>query len=93
MGDLEEIIKENNGLMKDRGHNLQSASHDVGGSMVALKLNLSLLRQTDLNEGATEIVGQISKATDNLSQLLDNMLDLFRLEAGREQLEINEFDR
>lgn len=92
VGDIEEILEDKTGKLKERGENLQQASHDLGGSMVVVKMNLSMLKQTELSEEARELVDQLSMASENLSQLLDNLLNLFRLEAGREKLQVEEFD-
>lgn len=92
LGALENSVKKVNSFLQKRGHNLHSATHDMGGGMVILQLNLDLLKQTNLNTEARELVDQLTMATDNLSQLMDNLLSLFRLEAGREELKIEEFD-
>ncbi|MEX0720029.1 MAG: HAMP domain-containing sensor histidine kinase [Balneolaceae bacterium] len=92
VGDLEEIIQENKGLIKDKAYNLQGASHDLGGSMVVVKMNLSMLKETELNDEARKLVDQLELAAENLSQLLDNLLSLFRLEAGREKRDLKNFD-
>lgn len=92
LGDMEEMLEDKSGKLIERGQNLQQASHDLGGSMVVVKMNLSMLKQLELSKEAHELVDQLSVATENLSQLLENLLNLFRLEAGREKLIVEEFD-
>ncbi|MEX2574671.1 MAG: HAMP domain-containing sensor histidine kinase [Balneolaceae bacterium] len=92
MNDLEEALRKRDELTLQRGENLQQASHDLGGSMAVIQMNLAMLQKKPLNDDTGELVEQLSRSTDSLKELLDNLLDLFRLEAGREVLKISEFD-
>lgn len=92
MRDLEAIVQEQGDQKTQRGENLQEASHDLKGSMTAIRMNLFLLQKADLSDRARQLVKRLSLSTDSLTQMLKNLLDLSRLEAGREQLKISEFD-
>jgi signal transduction histidine kinase len=51
-----------------------------------------LLRTQGLREELIEAVDEIVNTTERMNQLLNELLDLARLEAGRESLEITSFD-
>lgn len=88
--DLEEVILKHNNETEQRGQNLQEASHDLKGSLTAVTTNLFLLGKTNLDDKGQKLYEKLSGSVENLSELLTNLLDLSRLEAGREQLNISE---
>ncbi|MEX0647361.1 MAG: HAMP domain-containing sensor histidine kinase [Balneolaceae bacterium] len=90
--DLEETLKEHSEQSDLQGHNLRQASHDLGGSVALIQMNLHLLKKKKLPDDAGELVKNLSLAAENLVNMFKSLLDLFRLEAGDEKLEINDFD-
>lgn len=73
-----------------RSHNLRSTSHDLKGIMKNLQMGFFLLEDENLDKDAAELIDQMSIAADSLEQLLNDLLDLFRLETQREELEVSE---
>lgn len=89
MNDLKQALQESEGLPTE---NLRETSHDLRGTVHILRTGFFLLKDYQLNKNVAEIVHQMSLATDSLNQLLNDLLDLFRLEAGKEKLNIEHFD-
>ncbi|NKI35019.1 hypothetical protein HFP89_07560 [Wenzhouxiangella sp. XN79A] len=61
---------------------IATVSHEIRTPLHALGGMLSLLRETDLAPEQAEIVQTLTRSTDQLRQLLDDSLDLSRIEAG-----------
>lgn len=79
-------------VLERRGQGLHQASHDLRGSLQAIQLYCNTLRRRQLDQQTDTIVGRLSHAVDGLSQLFSDMLELARLEAGRDECRISEFD-
>ncbi len=77
---------------KFQDENLQQTSHDLKGILSSLQIGFSLLKGRDFDERTTDILEEMSIAADSLEQLLNNLLDLFRLEAGQEEVNITSFN-
>lgn len=90
MRDLEMVLQ----IPKEisRNNDLRGTSHDLKGMVKNLQMGFFLLEDEDMSERASEILNQMSIAADNLEQLLNDMLDLFRLETQREKVNLSEFD-
>lgn len=71
---------------------LRQTSHDIKGIAHTLRMGFYLLKDEVFDEKKTEIIDQMSTAADSLNQLLTDLLDLFRLEAGKETIDIQYFD-
>lgn len=76
----------------ERDENLRSTSHDLKGIMKSLQMGFFLLEDEELGENSTELIDQMSLAADSLEQLLNDLLDLFRLETHKETLNITEIN-
>lgn len=90
--DLENVIREKDHLDKQRGRALSEVSHDLKGGMTPFLMTLELLKRNDLHGESQKLVNRLSNSAEKLIQLLNSLLDLSRLEAGREQVEPEEFD-
>lgn len=88
--DLEEAFEEPENTV--RNHNLRDASHDLRGMVKNLQIGFSLLEDEYLTPNVSELIDQMSAAADSLEQLLNDLLDLFRLETNREEVDVSEFD-
>lgn len=75
-----------------QGENLQQTSHDLKGILSSMQIGFSLLDGKNFDERTTDILQEMSMAADSLEQLLNNLLDLFRLEAGQEEVNVTSFD-
>jgi hypothetical protein len=60
---------------------LAAASHDLRQPLAALSLFVGVLKQND-PPGCGELVANIQACTDNLSELLTDLLDVSKLDAG-----------
>lgn len=92
MRDLEAVLEQREEQAKLLGKELHGVSHDLRGSFQLLKTACQLLKTRWLDSEAQQIVATIGVATDNLNQLLRDLLDLARLEAGREERHLRDFD-
>lgn len=67
---------------KEKSVFLAQASHDLRQPMMALSLYIDLFQTKGLNEVQYDIWHKISRSAQNLRCLLDNFLDLSKLEYG-----------
>lgn len=91
MRDLEQALQEPD-VNETRSHNLRSTSHDLKGIMKNMQMGFFLLEDKSLNDEVAEIINQMSLSANSLEKLLNDLLDLFRLETKREKVEVTEFD-
>ncbi|WP_449417715.1 ATP-binding protein [Phormidium nigroviride] len=78
-----------------KSHFLSTVSHELRTPMNAIIGFSELLlrqRQPPINSQQIDMVQRILKNGKNLLMLINNILDLSRIEAGRTELEIEEFD-
>jgi signal transduction histidine kinase len=87
--DLKQILQEPDTLPVE---NLRETSHDLKGTVYILQTGFFLLKDQKLENKSAEIISQMSGAADTLNDLLNDLLDLFRIEAGKDQVKITEFD-
>lgn len=92
IADMRETIGKYNEHSGLQLKSLRQASHDLGGSVALIQMNLHLLKQQNLPPEAGELLDKVLLSSENLVKLFKSMLDLFRLEAGEEKLEITEFN-
>lgn len=92
MRDLEAVLEQREDLDHRRGEGLHQASHDLRGSLQVIRLSCYSLRARQLDDQTGAIVERLWHAIDGLSQLFNDMLDLARLEAGREECQIRDLD-
>lgn len=92
MRDLEAVCAQHDEKDKRRGRNLHEASHDLRGSLQLVQMLCDLLRTRPTDAKTEDIVVRLCGATENVNQLVRDLLDLARLEAGREERRIEAFD-
>ena len=71
---------------------LATFSHEIRTPMNSLSGFLELLAGKSLNDVQTEFLGSVKMSCDSLMKLINNTLDLSRLEAGLLQIESQLFD-
>lgn len=71
---------------------LATFSHEIRTPMNSLSGFLELLSFSGLNEEQTEFLGSVKMSCDGLMKLINNTLDLSRLEAGSLQMDSQLFD-
>jgi signal transduction histidine kinase len=89
--DLEQVLSSVRALEKQRAELWREAAHDLRGNVSAVQLAATVLaRDTAVaRPDATRIVERTAKA---LAVLLDDLIELARLESGRERRKIAAFD-
>ncbi|HET6725004.1 MAG TPA: sensor histidine kinase [Gammaproteobacteria bacterium] len=90
--DIEAVLEERNEVDQLRGQSLREASHDLRGSLQTIRLSCQLLERQSLGPRPKAVVKRIGVAAESLNRMLTDLLDLARLEAGRETREIGDFD-
>ncbi len=75
---------------------VSAASHELRTPIAALRLQLEILRRTTTPGGANpalhERLGKANRQVDRLVELVEHLLDVSRLNAGRLRLELEEVD-
>lgn len=89
LDDLKQVLEDPKRELRDQ--NLRGTSHDLKGLMYNLKMGFFLLEDQKVSKRAAQLIDQMSAAADSLEQLLNDLLDLFRLEAGQEKVKVTTF--
>jgi signal transduction histidine kinase len=98
--ELERALEQLRALDSERTELWREAAHDLRGTVGAVKLAATALGQvatptagqgTRLPE-LSEFVGRVRRSVESLESLLSDLIELTRLEAGRERRELAEFD-
>jgi signal transduction histidine kinase len=92
MRDLEAAYAQHDEQDKQRGRNLHEASHDLRGSLQVVQLLCDLLKTRLQGTANSDVIERLCVATGNVNQLVRDLLDLARLEAGREDRHVEDFD-
>lgn len=74
-----------------KGQFLAMMSHDIRNPMAAVVVMTDLLMQTELSSEQNEYLSDIKTASNSLVRLLDELLDLSRIEAGKLDLVCTDF--
>ncbi len=90
MHNLEAALKEKKQEDVNHSQNMRQTTHDLRGILTTLKAGFTLLEEEkeELDGDTNELINQMALAADTLSELIIDLLDLFRLEAGREEVNI-----
>lgn len=70
---------------------LATMSHEIRTPLYGVLGTLELLARTDLNDQQNNYLKAIERSSGNLLQLICDVLDVSRIEAGQLQLELNTF--
>ena len=82
-------LREGRGL----GDEVREAAHDLRGSLSVLRGAVWLLtEERPEGDDRAEVLSLLANAADDLGGMLESLLDLARLEAGHESLDLSEFD-
>jgi signal transduction histidine kinase len=90
--DLELVLSEANELERARGEALREASHDLRGSLAVVQGAAGLIDQVDEEEPRAQLLEMVQRGVLSVHQMLNDMTDLARLEAGPELLTVKPFD-
>lgn len=89
---LEDARRSADEANRAKSYFLAQASHDLRQPMQALQLFIHSLSEEKLTSVQQQLVSKISASADGLKSLLDNLLDISRLDAGGIRLDIQNFD-
>ena len=90
---LQHALDNVNELVRQRGAMLRVASHDLRSSFSLIQGAASLLDMPDNTEQErTEMLQILNRNFPRLAAMLTDLMDLARLEAGREAMQVKPFD-
>ena len=93
VSDLERALAALRDLEHARAETWRTAAHDLRGSVTVVKGAAGLLKDTESGrEERVEVADILTKSVASLTDMLNDLLSLARLEAGHEQREVAEFD-
>ncbi len=90
---LQRALDDLNRLGRNRGEILRTSSHDLKSNFGVIQGVTSLLNQDGrTEEERAQLVKMLSRNLTNLQDVLVQLTDLARLEAGQEEFQLSEFD-
>lgn len=90
--DLDDARQAAESSNRAKSYFLAQASHDLRQPMQALKIFISTLKEEHLSSHQMQLVDKISASADNLNNLLDNLLDLSKLDSNGFEVNCYGFD-
>lgn len=76
-------------LTETRGQLLREAAHDIRGGLSAIEGASTVLKLSEqADDSFNEVLEALESGVDSVKQMLDSLLDLSRLEAGADKLEL-----
>ena len=79
-------------LLKSREQFMNTVTHDLRSPLNAVVGYLSLLEKTEVNRTQNRYLGQIRKASDFILHLVNDLLDLSKLDAGKMHIDMLPFN-
>jgi len=92
MRDLESAVKQLRALEKERADLLRQAAHDLRGSVGVITNATAVLARTTSEQLRTDFFRVLDRAISSTQSLLGDLIDLNRLEAGQDRVQITAFD-
>lgn len=77
---------------KAKGEFLANMSHEIRTPLSGISNALYLLKNTDLNSEQMDYLDIAKSSVESLSRIVNNILDLSKIEAGKLELEMSSFD-
>lgn len=90
--DLEAVLENVRSLERERAELWREAAHDLRGNIGVVSVAASALGRGHHGSAPPEAVKLVQRGADSLTALLDDLISLARLEAGREHCDITTFD-
>jgi signal transduction histidine kinase len=92
MRDLEVALEHLRALERARGYMLREAAHDIRGSVGVIAQASAVLTRSGADHSGTDFSQALERAIRSMDSMLTELIDLARLEAGEDRLEITTFD-
>jgi len=90
--DLELVLAEAHEFERARGEALREASHDLRGSLAVVQGAAGLIDEVEEAEPRAQLLDMVQRGVVSVHQMLNDLMDLARLEAGQELLTVKLFD-
>jgi signal transduction histidine kinase len=90
--DLEQVLSDVRSLEQERAELWREAAHDLRGNVSAVQLAATALARSGGQVPRPMAAKAVERTARALTTLLDDLIALARLEAGREQRQIRSFD-
>jgi signal transduction histidine kinase len=90
--ELERVLEQVRSVERERTELWREAAHDLRGNVGAVKLAANALGHAVATPQLPDFVSLVSKSADSLDTLLNDLIELARLEAGREQRNVARFN-
>lgn len=90
--DLEQVLADVRALEKERAELWREAAHDLRGNVSAVQLAATALARQSVPAVRPAAAKVVERTARSLTVLLDDLIALARLEAGREHRQISTFD-
>jgi signal transduction histidine kinase len=92
MHDLESVVSELRSLERQRVGMLREAAHDLRGSVSVISSASAVLARSTSEEVRQDFYKVLDRGIHSARSLLSDLIDLTRLEAGQDQVRIEDFD-
>lgn len=90
--DLERVLEQLRSVERERSELWREAAHDLRGNVGAVKLAANALGHAVATPELPAFVSLVRRSADSLDTLLNDLIELARLEAGREQRNVVRFN-
>lgn len=90
--DLEKAKQSAEDSSRSKSYFLAQASHDLRQPMLALRIFISALEEEPLNPHQKDILNKLSSSANNLTTMLDNLLDMSKLDSNSFKTHENSFN-
>jgi len=90
--ELERVLEQLRSVERERTELWREAAHDLRGNVGAVKLAANALGHAVATQELPAFVSLVRKSADSLDTLLNDLIELARLEAGREQRNVARFN-
>jgi signal transduction histidine kinase len=90
--ELERVLEQLRSVERERSELWREAAHDLRGNVGAVKLAANALGHAAATPELPAFVSLVRKTADSLDTLLNDLIELARLEAGRERRNVTRFN-
>lgn len=92
LSDLEQVLQEVRTLEQSRAELWREAAHDLRGNVGVVRTAAAVVGRSGAAGVSQQALSIVQRGAESLTTLLDDLIGLARLEAGREQRRLHAFD-